>query len=53
MLASAKIVGFILTRNYDKARAFYEAKLGFQFVSLDQFALVIMDGHGQTRLLHH
>src|SRR5260370_13244333 len=41
MLASAKMVGFIPTTDYDKARAFYEGKLGFKFVSLDKFALVM------------
>lgn len=35
MLDSAKLVGFIPTKDYDQARAFYEGKLGFQFVSLD------------------
>ncbi len=44
MLASAKMVGFIPTTDYDKARAFYEGKLGFKFVSLDQFALVMNVG---------
>ncbi len=41
MLEDAKMVGFLITRNYDAARAFYVDKLGFTFVSLDQFALVI------------
>src|SRR5260370_14469271 len=50
MLASAKMVGFIPTKDYDKARAFYEGKLGFQFVSLDQFALVMAIGGHMIRL---
>jgi len=33
MLASGKMVGFIPTRDYDKARAFYQNLLGFEFVS--------------------
>lgn len=41
MLDDAKMVGFLITRDYDRARAFYEGKLGFTFVSLDQFALVV------------
>ena len=41
MLASANMVAFIPTKDYDKARAFYEGKLGFDFVSLDNFALVM------------
>jgi len=46
MLASGKMIGFIPTKDYDKAREFYEGKLGFKFVSLDQFALVMnISGH--------
>jgi len=46
MLASAKLVGFIPTTDYDKARAYYVDKLGFEFISLDQFALVLrLGGH--------
>ncbi len=46
MLASAKLTGFIPTKDYDKARAFYVDKLGFEFISLDQFALVLsLGGH--------
>jgi len=44
MLASGKMVGFIPTKDYDKARAFYEGKLGFDYVSLDKFALVMSIG---------
>jgi len=50
MLASAKMVGFIPTTDYDKARAFYEGKLEFQFVSLDQFALVMTIGGRKVRI---
>ena len=46
MATIGKMVGFLLTTDYDKARAFYERMLGGTFVSLDQFALVIeIDGH--------
>jgi len=45
MLAAGKLMGFVATTNYEKAKAFYEDRLGFQFVSLDQFALV-MDANG-------
>ncbi len=41
MLESGKMVGFVLTRDYEKARAFYEGKLGCEFVSQDQYALVM------------
>ena len=51
MLASAKIVGFIPTRDYDKARAFYEGKLEFEFVSHGQFALVLRVGGHQIRVV--
>lgn len=50
MLASGKIVGFVPTKDYDKARAFYEGKLGFEFVSLDQFALVMRAGDHMIRI---
>jgi catechol 2,3-dioxygenase-like lactoylglutathione lyase family enzyme len=46
MLPLGKMIGFVMTRDYEKARAFYEGKLGFEFVTLDQFALVMKaDGH--------
>jgi len=50
MLASAKMVGFVPTSDYDNARAFYEKKLGFEFVSLDQYALVMSIGGHQVRI---
>ena len=50
MLASGKMVGFVPTKDYDKARAFYEGKLGFDFVSLDQFALVVSVGGQKIRI---
>jgi len=45
MLGSLKIVAFVPTSDYQKARAFYEGVLGLRFVSQDSFALV-MDAHG-------
>jgi len=50
MLASGKLTGFVPTADYDKARAFYEGKLGFEFVSLDQFALVVSVGGHNIRI---
>lgn len=50
MLTSSDMVGFVLTKDYDKARAFYEGKLGFEFVSLDQFALVMKAGKSKIRI---
>ena len=50
MLDSGKMVGFVITTDYEKARAFYEGKLGFEFVSLDQFALVMRVGGHHIRI---
>jgi catechol 2,3-dioxygenase-like lactoylglutathione lyase family enzyme len=50
MLASGTIVGFLLTKDYDKARAFFEGALGFQFVSVDQYALVMNAGGTMIRI---
>ena len=51
MLASGKIVGFVPTKDYDRARAFYEGKLGFEFVSLDRYALVVRVGGHRIRIV--
>jgi catechol 2,3-dioxygenase-like lactoylglutathione lyase family enzyme len=46
MLDAGKMVGFVPTSDYDKSRAFYEGKLGCEFVSLDPYALVVrVAGH--------
>lgn len=50
MLASSKMVGFLFTNDYQQSRAFFETKLGFQFVSLDQFALVMKAGESSIRI---
>ena len=50
MLATGKMVGFVPTKDYDKARAFYEGKLEFEFVSLDQYALVMSVGGHRIRI---
>ncbi len=50
MLASSKMVGFVPTRDSQKAREFYEGKLGFQFVSDDAFALVVLAGENKIRI---
>src|SRR5579883_1707699 len=42
-------MGFIPTTNYSKAREFYEGKLGFEVVGLDQFAMVMQMGGNQIR----
>jgi catechol 2,3-dioxygenase-like lactoylglutathione lyase family enzyme len=50
MLAASRVVGFVLTRDSKQAREFYEGKLGFQFVSDDQFALVVKAGDTTIRI---
>jgi catechol 2,3-dioxygenase-like lactoylglutathione lyase family enzyme len=50
MLAAGKLVGFLLTKDYDQARAFFEDKLGFQFGSVDQYALVMRAGETSIRI---
>jgi catechol 2,3-dioxygenase-like lactoylglutathione lyase family enzyme len=50
MLTDGKLVGFLTTTDYGKARAFYEGKLGFEFVSLDQFALAMRAGENMLRI---
>ena len=51
MLTSGKMVGFLLTTDYEKAREFYEGKLGFTFVVLNQFALVMRAGVNLVRIV--
>jgi hypothetical protein len=50
MLTAGKLVGFLTTTDYANARAFYEGKLGFEFVSLDQFALAMRAGENMIRI---
>ena len=49
MLASSEMVGFVPIRDSKQARDFYEKKLGFLFVSDDQFALVMQAGQSTVR----
>lgn len=51
MFETAKLVGFVPTNDYGKAREFYEGKLGMEFVSLDQFALVMRVGGHMVRIV--
>jgi catechol 2,3-dioxygenase-like lactoylglutathione lyase family enzyme len=50
MPASGRLTGFVPTKDYDRARAFYEGKLGFELVSLDQYALVVSVGGHKIRI---
>ena len=51
MLTTGKMVGFVLTKNYDGARTFYEGKLGFTFVALTPFALIMRAGENLVRIV--
>jgi catechol 2,3-dioxygenase-like lactoylglutathione lyase family enzyme len=51
MLAAMNMMGFILTKDYDKSRGFYEDHLGFKFVSVDKFALVMQAGKSMIRIV--
>ncbi len=50
MLDSGKLIGFVMTTDYDAARAFYEGKLGLEVVAQDQFALVLRSGGHMIRI---
>jgi catechol 2,3-dioxygenase-like lactoylglutathione lyase family enzyme len=50
MLQSGKLVGFVPATDYEKARDFYVGKLGFEFISLDQFALAVKVGGHMIRI---
>src|SRR5437870_9955246 len=45
MLGSTNVMGFVPTKDSEKARAFYEVVLGLRFVKDDGFALVL-DANG-------
>src|SRR5215467_7676917 len=51
MLAAAKMVAFMFTADYERTRAFYVDKLGFEVVSHDQFALVLRCGETSMRVV--
>jgi catechol 2,3-dioxygenase-like lactoylglutathione lyase family enzyme len=51
MLATSKIIAFIPTTDYDKARAFYEDLLGLQYVKNDGFALVLLANGNMVRVV--
>ncbi len=47
MLGKEKVVGFVVTTDSARARAFYEGVLGLRVVSEDDFALVV-EANGTT-----
>lgn len=51
LLGSAKIIGFLITKDYEKARAFFEGILGLRFVSHDEYALVFRAGENIVRIV--
>ena len=50
MLASNKIIGFVLTADFARAREFYEGTLMLTFVAEDGFALVMRSGDNMIRI---
>jgi catechol 2,3-dioxygenase-like lactoylglutathione lyase family enzyme len=50
MLSAGKLIGFVPTKDSARSREFYEGKLGFNFVSDDQFALVMQAGKSMIRI---
>jgi catechol 2,3-dioxygenase-like lactoylglutathione lyase family enzyme len=50
MLASNKMIGFVLTRDTQRARQFYEGVLGFRFAEQNQYALVMETEHNMIRI---
>ena len=50
MLSAGKLIGFVPTKDSKRSRKFYEGKLGFKFVSDDQFALVMQAGESMIRI---
>jgi catechol 2,3-dioxygenase-like lactoylglutathione lyase family enzyme len=50
MLSSNKMIGFVLTKDAQRARKFYGETLGFKFASEDQFALVMETDQNMIRI---
>jgi len=50
MLSDSRLIGFVATTDYSKARAFYEGQLGLRFVSQDPFALVLDSNGNMIRI---
>ncbi len=50
MFSAGKLIGFVPTKDSTRSREFYEGKLGFKFVSDDQFALVMQAGESMIRI---
>jgi len=50
MVSASPIIGFVPTRDGERARAFYAETLGLNFVTDDGFALVFRSGSNMTRI---
>jgi catechol 2,3-dioxygenase-like lactoylglutathione lyase family enzyme len=50
MLNSMDIIGFVPTKDFARAQAFYRDVLGLSFVGADQFALVFRTGRNMIRI---
>jgi catechol 2,3-dioxygenase-like lactoylglutathione lyase family enzyme len=51
MLSHFKIVAFLTTTDYARARPFYVDKLGLEFISEDQFAMVLRANGNTVRVV--
>lgn len=50
MLEQAELIGFVATTDADRARAFYVDVLGLEFVTDDNFAIVVRSGQNMIRI---
>ncbi len=46
-----RLVGFVMSSDADRSRAFYVDVLGLEFVQEDGFALVLRSGHNMVRVV--
>jgi len=51
MLDSASVIGFIPTKDFQRAKSFYGATVGLRFVAEDDFALVFESGGTTIRVV--
>lgn len=51
MLSSSRLIAFVRVTDYQRARDFYEGVLGLEFVSQDEYALVLKSGANMIRVV--
>ncbi len=51
MLSSSRLIAFVRVTDYQRARDFYEGVLGLEFVSQDEYALVLKSGANMIRIV--